>query len=455
MSNARTIFLDTNCFLHYSQLADIDFCALAGAANVKLIVCLQVIHELDVKKSDSRLATRAERAIRDIHKYRQKDTSIRPGVTLEVYNRAIRLADFPDTLSSDSQDDRIVHLVKQYQQQYPEETVCVMTEDAGMSLRCEAHSILLIAPTKSQRLPNPQSDIEKKYREAIAEREAGKARAPALAVSVYPGCPSDEVNLEDLGHGPVHVQLHRRSMQALDIDSQLAQERDELLADLPLPPQRLPGMTVDQHERFAAVLGFSTQRINDYKGKVEAHLQLLRVWFADHEKMLDASRRRVSIVVRIGNSGGSPADDVEVALTFPENICSVECENSCVGAVPTGSARPKPPERPVSAINKIGRVDPNMFYGMFDYRRGLEALRPRDDDPTEHAFMSKGLCSIQLCHPRLLQHKHFIWCVRLGFPTWEAISPFEISAVLTSASTPDRREWRIPILPTIVDISSS
>ena len=153
--NSVTVFPDTNVLLHYPPLSQIDWCSLTASEAVKLVICLQVIHELDEKKNDSHLSDRAARAIKEISGLSESGLPARADVTLEVFNREVRLVEFPDTLSPDSKDDRIVHLVKAYQQQHTDEKVAVVTEDYGMKLRCKAHGIALFEPDKSKRLPTP------------------------------------------------------------------------------------------------------------------------------------------------------------------------------------------------------------------------------------------------------------------------------------------------------------
>ena len=61
-----TVFPDTNALLHYPPFKEIDWLKLCNANYVKIVICLQVIHELDEKKSDSFLSNRAKIVIKDI-----------------------------------------------------------------------------------------------------------------------------------------------------------------------------------------------------------------------------------------------------------------------------------------------------------------------------------------------------------------------------------------------------
>ena len=108
------IFPDTNIFLHYPQLKDVDWKKVCNASHVVVVICMQVIRELDSKKDDPRLGGRAKRAIKEIRGIRASNGKIREDVELEIFNHEMRLSDFPDSLSPESPDDRIVHFAKRF-----------------------------------------------------------------------------------------------------------------------------------------------------------------------------------------------------------------------------------------------------------------------------------------------------------------------------------------------------
>ena len=72
--------------LALSALSQIDWRTLCDSTSVQLVICLQVIHELDAKKSDSRLADRAVRAIKEIRGASDTGQPLRDGVTLSIFN---------------------------------------------------------------------------------------------------------------------------------------------------------------------------------------------------------------------------------------------------------------------------------------------------------------------------------------------------------------------------------
>ena len=138
MINEIFAFVDTNILLHFKPLVEIDWCTLLSAKSVTLVLCLPVIQELDHKKYDSRLGDRASRALKEIDEYDTAVKPLKPGVHLEIYNEELRHDEFRGSLSPDSPDDRIVHLVKKYKEAHVGRAVCVVAADFGIKKRCQA-----------------------------------------------------------------------------------------------------------------------------------------------------------------------------------------------------------------------------------------------------------------------------------------------------------------------------
>jgi predicted ribonuclease YlaK len=108
------VFPDTNILLHYPPLKHIDWLSICDSESVKLVLCMQVIHELDGKKDDARLSERAQHKIKEISEYRLNNSLVRENVDLEIFNNELKEGDFGEEFSSDSKDDRIALSVKKY-----------------------------------------------------------------------------------------------------------------------------------------------------------------------------------------------------------------------------------------------------------------------------------------------------------------------------------------------------
>ena len=84
------LFLDTNSLPHFPSIKDVDWRAICECASVRLVVCMQVIHELDAKKDDPRLGGRPARV-----SYRGKDRDLRARRTVSLPALPERMASWP------------------------------------------------------------------------------------------------------------------------------------------------------------------------------------------------------------------------------------------------------------------------------------------------------------------------------------------------------------------------
>jgi hypothetical protein len=78
------------------------------ADAAELVLCLQVITELDEKKNDVRLSERAAGVIKSLDIIHEQGGSVRDGVKLNIFNQPVRYEEFREPLSPDNKDDRMV-----------------------------------------------------------------------------------------------------------------------------------------------------------------------------------------------------------------------------------------------------------------------------------------------------------------------------------------------------------
>jgi len=340
MTDALCVFPDTNVFLHFPPLKDIDWCAISGTKLVELIVCMTVVHELDAKKGDSRLSDRATRAIREIRDAQQLGAAIRDGVQLSVFNREVRAADFPDTLSPESADDRILHQAKLYAQEHPNVTIAVATGDYGMELRASAAGIRVISLGGSLRLPNPQDDLTKKYRQALAELNSIKNRLPKLSLGLSPrgepiGAPHPVVFRVDGAWRPI------------DVAAAMARVRSEH----PKLSAKMPATVKDVLSQLGAgsPLFVSEAAWEQYDADLDKFYDDYKEHFALLNLIREAVSRSFSFDLWLFNRGNRLATDIDVSLRFPQEVRFV-AENGSKDAefLEKSPEPPRPPQLPSS-----------------------------------------------------------------------------------------------------------
>ncbi len=336
-ASSMCVFPDTNIFLHFPPIREIDWPTITKAKRVELIICLTVVHELDSKKSDARLGSRAQRAIKDIREA-QNAGAIRDGVTLKIFNVEAKAGEFPADLSWDSADDRIVHAARLYKQQHASGPVAIATSDYGMELRASAGGVEVLPFDNTMRLPNPQDEQTKKYQQAISELNALKNRQPKLSLNLSRpdaamALPHDITFKLEAAPPPIDVEaeLNRVMLQFPKQHSINAVETEEPAAVDP---------------RLSALLGSISKISWDaYNNEIEAFYESYRTHL---EFLLDLNRaksRSFMFDLWLDNTGHSPASDIDVYVRFPEVVAFVAVKGSKeADMLDTPPPAPEPPK---------------------------------------------------------------------------------------------------------------
>lgn len=337
-----TLFLDTNSLLHYPSISDVDWKAVTKAGKVKLVFCMQVIHELDEKKDHARLGERASRVIKEVNTIRRAGGKVRDDVALEIFNHEIRADDFPASLSYDSKDDRIVHSVKKYLEQNPGALVAVYTEDMGMALRCEANSISVLEPDTSKRLENPQSEQDKSYKLAITELNELKNRVPTVEVIL--GRPGTEPPPKEKLEFQIGSSLSERNL----LEEFEAHQRMHNLYPMDKRELSKSGQIPTFPARHDAV--------EKYNQSLIQHLKDYKEWLELRKLLEQVEAHSITFSIWLANKGRSSAEEVDLQIQAGEplvTLCEADSEEAKSYELPE---EPKPPERPTQFFTDIASI---------------------------------------------------------------------------------------------------
>ena len=318
----QTLFLDTNCLLHYPPIDQIDWGRLTGTPTVKLCICMTVVHELDDKKSDPLLGDRAGRVLKELSQFGTAGGIISEGVTLAILPGEHRQADFPPALSPDSPDDAILlHLLK-YRDAHPDESVALVSEEFGMEVKCSTHAIAMLKPSLvAKRLPNPADARTKEHRMALAKLERLENRLPALRVLVgmsADASPKSRVVIELAGRPALR-----------DVES-------DIQALVGKYPKRTGGRT-----RLDITGAITYEEYVRYNSEVDEYVPACRTYLVELSDYEDKKSRSFQAVFWLQNEGGAPAEDIDVHLRFPDGFTIYAFEDRL-----KPPAEPKPPVPP-------------------------------------------------------------------------------------------------------------
>ena len=418
------LFLDTNTLLHYPPIKDVAWKSVGGCSSVRLIFCLQVIHELDEKKDDPGLGDRSSRTIKEIKMIRSASGAVREGVTLEVFNYEIRVTDFPTTLSYDSKDDRIVHSVKKYLEEHPDSRVAVYTEDMGMSLRCEANGIPVLEPDKTTRMENPQDELTKKYKATVYELNALKNRLPDLAVLVLQ---PDELPKPD--ETPLFKATLESSWTDLDIGVEMEKVRRNN------PPADLRQHHVRQFQPSNNELASYNSCRDSFFHHHESFLRSLNAWGRKNELVLHFN-------LWLLNVGHAPAEDVDVVfrlISTLQEVVILGSDNAKPFRRPSPPAAPKIPWMEIPTLSSPTSLD-----------LGMEpAVPPSAEriDRVQVTFDAQKGWHIE-ANVRKLKHGAYqqIGSFLAVFGCWEDVKPFDATYSIAASELPKKKNGKIPFI---------
>lgn len=323
------IFPDTNILLHYRPLAEIDWSAICCTTDLQIVICMQVIDELDDKKCDVRLADRARRAIKDIERFLQART-VGKGIAFDCCR--------VDLGGTGNADNLIVRAVQQYLDDHPGVAVAIATEDLGMKLRCMGEGLRVVQVPQSFRLENPADENAKKLTEAQREIQKLRNRIPRLRLSV---------NLMDSCTGDSEFEIK---------DVRKYRNKEEILA-------RLPSKIHPSLRNLKL-----NKSLQTYAEQYSVYLDRLEI----HERIVSHAFR---FKLAIENEGTAPASNVAVKVRFPESIARVFSEDSDLAKVlDPDFAEPEPP-----TIEFVGNA-----MAAFDSRSDLSIPRVTFVEPRQY-----------------------------------------------------------------------
>jgi hypothetical protein len=274
-------FIDTNVLLNYPPLAEIDWLEVSGMDSITIMLCYPVIKELDNMKSDGRFSERAKKRIKEIEG--NLGSEIRANVSIEFYDAQLRVEDFPDRPSLESADSQIAHYALLYKKTKHAD-IGIITEDLGMRLRCRGLGIPIIDPPGNLRLPTPQSEDQKKLREAERKYQDLKNRLPELTFVA-----SD-----------TKFEFERRTMPNLE--------------------ETLRIMEANIHKKYPRS-GTSGHLIKKF-------LDEARVRIEQYLYVTDRSFRTFKIEFELSNVGNAPAKGVDLTIQFPPEIMAIALPDS-------------------------------------------------------------------------------------------------------------------------------
>jgi hypothetical protein len=366
MSSTVNVYLDTNVFLEFRPLRDLDWRGLIDAGRVVLVVSSVVLRELQEAKDSGKLPAAKRRRAAERVKWIAEMLDAMDGGSVQLQNGvelAYDAAAPSDAILAEYQldrtigDDRLVAVA--IAARVSGRDVCVVSDDVSARQQAKICHLRAFAPRDEWRCPAEVDPLEQEIRELKRQVAEYESRRPKLSLSL----PEAQSHLRVTIHAPVPDTDE-------EIERRLGLIRGMLSLDSEMNPYR--GLTL-------AMGPISARSKERYRRDCDRYLEEIAPRF---QAMIAAHNARELYVelstLTLANGGTLPAEAVEVHLHVP---ASLEWKHE----LPKGPELPKRPDPPKSILEEA--ADFGDLSGaaraaeLFRAATGVERFRPANPEP--------------------------------------------------------------------------
>jgi hypothetical protein len=311
------IYPDTNIFLHFTPLNEIDLRSIFKAERVNVIICPKVIDELDQHKWSHPITGLKERAKTSLARINDwlssTDSSIREKVYIKrVAKPTLSLLDSLN-LDSRSNDDVILATIIQTKQEFSKIKHTLLTHDLGPSLRAGDHKIIAAKLPEDYLLPAARDELREDLLRVQRELAEYKLKSPILDLGFSNNL--KEVEFDLLAQVPfaedvAREQSRKRAKEIIDALPKASnpfknsEGSPEQFSSLSHKISLFGEITKEESERF-------DREILDFENKYFTYLRKVN-------EIENARRKSIEYLFELTNSGTAVAKDIILQIILPE-----------------------------------------------------------------------------------------------------------------------------------------
>jgi hypothetical protein len=427
------IFPDTNLFLHYRPVNEIDWCALLKTRPVQIKIAPVVTRELEEQRivhPVRKIRERATSAIKLLQKYIGQ-SHLRDGVALHF------LTDDPTPDYAAAQnlnlllaDDRLIGTYLLYRVADPHARCLIVTNDLPLTVKLTHHQIEFISLDDSLLLPSEPDPLEKKYKQLEAELLRYKSREPDLDIKFSDGQTYARFRLAVPTDTSAPVQ---------EIQAKLAAAKEKC-KPVELAP---PPTAVNSDHPFAqlaielakATEGFQLigrRFYEDYNRRVEQYYRDYEKYLRDSDHFATMASRTIKLELILHNSGTCPGEDIDVHLHFPDGFLLYR-----------EGRPPKPPEEPAVPSKEMNLFPSASLLTDFPFAPRMPSL----PDPTVPKIRKTSSYDVTFEVPKL---KHgYLWTIEpfyVAFDSWASVTSFAIDYRVHAGNKIDEQTGQLGVV---------
>ena len=329
-------FIDTNTFLHYRMFTEIEWSKLTNSNSVLLIVCPDVLRELDQKKfleNDINIRNRAQKVISKMSKMAKnnKICKVKNNLGLMFIPNEPSIDWEKQGLSKKIPDDRIIASILEQNKYF--HNIILITSDLGLKLKASNKGIKCISLAFEYRIKikkdKKQEEIEK-LRDKITVLED---RLPVLRLKfLADNEPADFIK----------ITLNQITAPSED---KLAEKLKVIKDELKFKPSS------NTFEIFTNLLSYPKDEIERYEKDLDKYIEEMLKYYKKEYKFKELQSRLIELKFVIINNGNQPAEDIDIFMHFPDGF--VMFPEDKLPQKPKEPEKPIPPRSTIDMLSKI------------------------------------------------------------------------------------------------------
>lgn len=336
-------FLDTNAFLHYAPISEVDWLDLLKADDAVIMISHVVIRELNKQKDlgeKKKLRKRAGSALMKIAALSRQSAPayIRNCVELR-FREHDPLIDFPAYKLNDKlSDDWLIATMLEYRQEVPGIRLVLVTNDVGLELKAIGHGLECLELPENYMLPDDPDPDQIRTQELERELLAYKKNLPDLRLAFEGGRDRIQIRLVKVPLGS---------------EEEVCTKMAEVRATRPkvVKADRYSGADLMRG-------GVGPLDIDRYNKRMDEFYRAYEQYLKATGLLEDSQRRLCQLDLVLENAGSCPAKDIDVDLHLPDGLRVADDVESLL----TYPSEPKAPEGPKSLLQEraemIGSIKP-------------------------------------------------------------------------------------------------
>lgn len=341
----RIAFLDSNVYLHYQPVDQIDWLGLLKADAVTIIVPPVTIRELNTLK-DLRARSRARRRAGEVLKRlwglfeSESEACIREHVTVRLEDRDPNI-DFAEyDLVREVRDDCLIAAIIMCQAETPDAEITLITSDAGVGLLGKARrlGISVLRLSDDLRLAVEPDPAEERVKALQQELNDLKRKMPQLSLTFPDGSQCARFELPP-----------PKLLTQEELESNLADIKQSYpkLGGQPKPSADVTELVRSMAETSAIRLTMGTvspEDIDNYNALLEQYYTRYAEYLQRDLEYRNLQGRTIALRILLVNDGTAPANDIDVSMRFPDGLyLSTESDYPAPPSPPESPSKPKTP----------------------------------------------------------------------------------------------------------------